>query len=187
MTRSAKESCMSTVHRAMAVASLALLQACAPSAQAPAAAEAAAPMDHPEAPQAPASASIQAPGDPRQACNLLTAAELSSIFATPMVATPHEGDGVSNCNYTPASGSGKSLDFTVMRDEGEATLRMDRGMKGHDATADARFAGIGDDAVAVPPAVQVRVGRDLLVFTLFGVDDEPGVLRRIVAVVQPRL
>lgn len=180
---------MTSVHRAFAVATLVLLQACSQSAPTPAATSAAtaANGDPASAVSVVAPVSAQAPGDPHQACNLITADELSAIVGSMMVATPQEGDGVSNCKYAPASGRGASVEFTVMRGEGESTLEMDRDMKGHDAEADKRFAGIGDDAVAVPPSVQVRVGEDLLVFSLFGVGDEPSALRKIVAVVKPRL
>ena len=134
-----------------------------------------------------APASAQESGDPHQACNLLTANELSAVVGSPMVATPQDGDGVSNCKYAPAGDRGPSVEFTVMPGDGESTLQMDRDMKGHDAEADKRFAGIGDDAVVVPPSVQVRVGKDLLVFSLFGVGDEPSAIRKIVSVVKPRL
>lgn len=71
--------------------------------------------------------------------------------------------------------------------DGESTLRMDREMKGHDAGVDKRSAGVGDDAVFVAPAVQVRQGKDLLVFVLFGFDDEPAAIRKILEVAKPRM
>ena len=74
-----------------------------------------------------------------------------------------------------------------MSGDGESRLRMDRDMKGHDAGADERFAGVGDDAVFVAPAVQVRQGKDLLVFVLFGLDDEPAAIRKMLEIGKPRL
>jgi hypothetical protein len=169
-----------------AIGVMAMLQACSqPATTAPAAAAATTAAD----PVQPASAPVAAPvsGDPHQACNLVTAAEMSTIVGGAMVATPQDADGVSNCKYAPRSGRGSSVDFTVMPGDGESTLQMDRDMKNHDRAADARFAGIGDDAVVVPPAVQVRQGKDLLVFTLYGIDDEPATLKKIVDIAKTRL
>lgn len=180
---------MTFTHRTFAAASLLLLQACSQSTPMPAATTAvsAANADPASAVPVVAPASAQESGDPHQACNLLTANELSAVVGSPMVATPQDGDGVSNCKYAPAGDRGPSVEFTVMPGDGESTLQMDRDMKGHDAEADKRFAGIGDDAVVVPPSVQVRVGKDLLVFSLLGVGDEPSAIRKIVSVVKPRL
>ncbi len=188
---------MKLEHLALALALL-LLQACSgPAPTAPAksdsnaaasppaaAAAAAAAAPAPVAPAAPVST------NPHEACNLVTAAEMSAIVGSPMTATPHDDpslDTVSNCAYAPASGRGSSVDFTVMWGDGESTLRMAREMKHHDAEADKRFAGVGDDAVVVPPAVQVRQGKDALVFTLFGFDDEPATLKKILKVAKPRM
>ena len=167
---------------------LPMLQACSnPGPTTPTAVAPTAPATATEAPAAPAA---PVSTDPRQACNLVTAAEMSVIVGSPMTATPHDDSNfssVTNCAYTPANGRGSSVDFTVMRGDGETTLKMDREMKNHDAGADKRFAGVGDDAVVVPPAVQIRQGKDLLVLMLVGFDDEPATARKIVDVAKSKL
>jgi hypothetical protein len=171
---------------------LPMLQACSNStAPAPAASAAAtATATAPDAPAPAPAAATPVSSDPHQACNLVTAAEMSTIVGSPMTATPHDDSSlpsVSNCAYAPASGRGSSVDFTVMYGDGESTLKMDREMKNHDTEADKRFAGVGDDAVVVSPAVQIRQGKDLLVLVLFGFDDEPATARKIVDTAKARM
>ena len=165
---------------------LPMLQACSNSAPpTPAATTAPAAATAPDAPTPAATAAVSA--DPHQACNLVTAAEMSSIVGSAMLATPADEDGISNCKYEPASGRGSSVDFTVIWGDGESTLKMDREMKDHDAEADKRFVGVGDDAVVVAPTVQVRQGKDLVVLTLFGFDDEPATARKILDIAKARM
>ncbi len=165
---------------------LPILQACSNSSP-PATAASAPPAaaTAPDAPTPPAAVAVST--DPKQACNLVTAAEMSSIAGSAMVATPADEDGISNCKYEPAGGRGSSVDFTVIWGDGESTLKMDREMKDHDAEADKRFAGVGDDAVVVAPTVQVRQGKDLVVLTLFGFDDEPATARKILEIAKARM
>ena len=169
--------------------SVPLLQACSQSAPtAPAAAETN--VSAAATPAAAPAAAAPVSSDPHQACNLVTAAEMSSIVGSPMTATPHDDSSlpsVSNCAYSPASGPGSSVDLTVMYGDGESTLKMDREMKNHDLEADKKFAGVGDDAVVVPPAVQIRQGKDLLVLMLVGFDDEPATAKKIVDTAKARM
>jgi hypothetical protein len=121
-----------------------------------------------------------APGDPHSACNLITAAEMSTFVGTAMVAVANDAtEGVSNCRYGPAGGRGPSAEFTVSRGDGAATLRAEKAMPGHDANADSAYQGIGDDAAVLGPAVTIRHGEDLLIFTLVGVEDVPAAVRKM--------
>ncbi|WP_159015626.1 DUF3558 family protein [Cognatiluteimonas profundi] len=129
-----------------------------------------------------------APGDPHSACNLLTAADMSTFLGTAMVAVANDvTQDVSSCRYNPAGGRGPSAEFTVSRGDGAATLRAEKAMAGHDASADSAYQGIGDDAVVLGPAVTIRHGEDLLVFTLVGVGDGPGTVRKLFDTAKARM
>jgi hypothetical protein len=161
-----------------------------PACSGPAPAASTATATAPDAPAPAPAAAAPVSTDPHQACNLVTAAEMSAIVGSPMTATPHDDSNfstVTNCAYAPASGRGSSVDFTVMWGDGESTLKMDREMKNHDTEADKRFAGVGDDAVVVSPAVQIRQGKDLLVLMLVGFDNEPATAKKIVDTAKARM
>lgn len=129
-----------------------------------------------------------APGDPHSACNLLTAADMSTFLGTAMVAVANDAtQDVSNCRYNPTGGRGPSVEFTVSRGDGAATLRAEKAMTGHDASADSAYQGIGDDAAVLGPAVTIRHGEDLLIFTLVGVEDAPAAVRKMFDTAKARM
>lgn len=122
------------------------------------------------------------PGGADKACNRLTARELSAILGTAMTATPNDGtEGITQCAYGPAGGTGPSVEFMVIAGDGASTLRMVREKLHYDPAPARAFAGIGDDVDVQPPTVLIRDGEDLVSLMLVGVDDEPAVARKILA------
>ena len=167
---------------------LPILQACSgpapatPAATGPSPAAATAP-DSP----APAATTVIST-DPRQACNLVTATEMSAILDSAVVATPHDPtEGVTECTYSPAGDRGPTVEMTTYKSDGGSPLDAVREMSHHDAAADLPYKGIGDDSVYEGPAVVILQGDDIISLTINGVADAPAAARKIVAVAKARM
>ncbi len=171
---------------------LPILQGCAPS-SAPAA-DSAAPVPvtgtgeataatQPSAPAvATPAADVTVPGGASRACNRVTASEMSAIIGMPMGATPNDGtEGLTSCSYAPLAGKGPSIEYTISAGDGASTLRMGREMKNYDPAPGKAFAGIGDDADVIGPALVINDHGDMVSLYLGGVglDDEPVMAKKI--------
>ena len=159
---------------------LPLLQACSPAPAPPAAARPPAPASTPT-PVAPV-ASVVVPGGPQRACNRLTDAELSVIVGTPMQATPHdETEGITSCFYAPVAGDGPSVQYTISAGDGPSTLRMGREMKNYDPGPGKAYAGIGEDADIIGPAIVINDHGDMVSLYLggIGLEAQPALAKKI--------
>jgi len=151
-------------------------------------ADASAPTASQEAPPAPPVADVPVPGGPRKACNLVTASEMSSILGSAVAATPHdETEGVTTCSYSPVAATGPSVEFTISFGDGGSTLRAVAGMSNYDPNPGKAFAGIGDRADVLGPAIVIQTGDDLVSLTLVGVADQPAAAKRIFETAKSRL
>jgi hypothetical protein len=126
----------------------------------------------------PAPAPATAPA--LSACELVTAAEMSTIMGTELNATPSPPRGTrTECTYMPKEGAASYAILTIEPGEGEAAMQG-LGVAGNIDPALARsLEGIGDQAVMNGEMLNVRSGADLLQITLSGVDDVPGRARRV--------
>lgn len=122
------------------------------------------------------------------ACAMVTDAEMSKILGTAVAAEPHEGTAdQTECIYKPASGISPYVDFTLVRGDGEAAMTAAGMMGQHEPGITSPYDGIGDQAVAVGPALMIRTGEDLVKLVFSGVSDAPTVAKRIFDTAKPRM
>lgn len=118
------------------------------------------------------------------ACQLVTASEMSAIVGAPVAATP-DGDG--KCTYQPAAGSSPYVELTVARGDGEVAMQAVGAMNRHEPGIADPYAGLGDQAAAVGPALMIRTGKDLVTIVFSGVDDTPARAKRIFDTAKARM
>jgi hypothetical protein len=124
---------------------------------------------------------------PPSACTLVTTAEMSGIVGTAMSADGENGTGTTVCRYRATASSTPAVEIKIDWGNGAAGM-MGAGLVGlrEPGVADP-LAGLGDQAAVVGPTVWVRLGDDLVILTLSGIDDDTATARRIVDVVRPRM
>lgn len=119
-------------------------------------------------------------------CALVTAAEMSEILGVRVNAAERGGSNT-ECSYSPVSGVSPTVKLTV--DWGDGKIGMaSAGMMGKlEPGLSSPYAGIGDQAVAVGPALMIRTGDDLVTLVLSGVSGAPAKARRIFDTAKPRM
>jgi hypothetical protein len=117
---------------------------------------------------------------------MVTAAEMSSIVGTAVTAGSEDGS-ISTCRYRPAERSTPSVEITVDRGGGRAAMTAAGILSRREPGIADPLAGLGDEASAIGPAFWVRVGDDLVNLTLWGVDEDVAVAKRIVSTMRPRM
>lgn len=128
------------------------------------------------------------PRQPMTACAMVTEAEMSKILGTLVAAEPHEGTAdQTECIYKPPSGISPYVDFTLVRGDGEAAMMAMGMMAKHEPGITNPYDGIGDQAMAVGPALMIRTGEDLVKLVFSGVNDAPTVAKRIFDTAKPRM
>ena len=139
------------------------------------------------APQAATPQAAAAPPAARTACDMLTAAEMSSFLGT-TVAIEHEGRvGATKCRYQPAGKTTPFVEVEVVWGDGAPAMMGARMASRIEPGLADRMAGLGDEASLMGPAVWVRTGEDLVMLTFTGVDDHIAVAKRIIATMRPRM
>ena len=118
--------------------------------------------------------------DPRKACELVTAAEMSTILGSTVAAEPNESSfGKTECDYKPAQGISPYVEFSVEWGEGETAMRAAGMMDKHEPGIASPYDGIGDQAVAVGPSLLIRSGNDAIWIVFSGVEDAPAKAKKI--------
>jgi hypothetical protein len=123
---------------------------------------------------------------PPAPCALVTAAEMSAILGTPIVAEPRAG-GSTECNYAPASGVSPTVKLTVDWGDGKIAMASAGMMARQEPGLTSPYHGLGDQAVAVGPALMIRTGEDLVTIVFSGVTDGPAKARRIFETAKGRM
>lgn len=119
-------------------------------------------------------------------CALVTDVEMSEILGTRMIAT-ERGGGNTECSYAPASGISPTVKLTVDWGDGKVAMASAGMMAKLEPGLSSPYAGIGDQAVAVGPALMIRTGDDLVTLVLSGVSGAPAKARRIFDTAKPRM
>jgi hypothetical protein len=119
-------------------------------------------------------------------CALVTEAEMSEIIGTRMVAA-ERGGANTECSYTPASGVSPTVKLTVDWGDGKIGMASAGMMAKLEPGLSSPYAGIGDQAVAVGPALMIQTGDDLITLVLSGVSGAPAKARRIFDTAKPRM
>lgn len=118
---------------------------------------------------------------------MLPDAEMSRILGVTVAGARDDSASATQCTYQPKGGSTPYVELKITWGDGEVAMasvgflgRLEPGLA-------AAYAGVGDEAMVVGPAVMVRTGEDLVTLTFSGVDDVPGTARRIIDSVRPRM
>jgi hypothetical protein len=119
-------------------------------------------------------------------CGLVTAAEMSAILGTAVVAEARQGGGT-ECDYRPASGIGPTVKLTVDAGDGKMAMASAGMMGRHEPGLTSPYDGIGDQAVAVGPALMIRTGDDLMTIVFSGVVEAPAKAKRIFETAKARM
>jgi hypothetical protein len=122
------------------------------------------------------------------ACELVSAAEMSTIVTVEMKATPEE-ENSTKCTYQPTSGSSMPIvQLAVDIGGGEAAMvamKMMRRMENGELNDPLR--GVGDQAFVVGPEAMIRRGEDLVRIMVFGAEDSVAATKRIFETASSRL
>lgn len=115
-----------------------------------------------------------------KACELIPAAEMSAILGGAVSAESNErSTGKTLCTYTAQQGISPYLEFSIEWGMGAAAM-TGIGMLGqHEPGIASPYEGIGDQAVAVGPALMIRTGDDLVTLVFSGVNEVPAKAKKI--------
>lgn len=117
---------------------------------------------------------------------MMTAAEMSAILGASVVAEADE-DSSSKCRYHPAGRSMPSIEIQVDRGGGRMAMTSTRMLGQLEPGMAERLGRLGDEAATIGPALWVRTGEDLVMLTMFGVDDHVAIAARVLELLRPRL
>lgn len=124
----------------------------------------------------PSRASSQTPA----ACSLVTDAEMSTILGVAMATDSNDrSSGKTECNYSPRSGVTPAVKLSVDWGDGEVAMNAAGFMGKHEPGLTNPYEGLGDQAVAVGPALMIRTGDDLVTIVFTGVSEAPAKAKRI--------
>lgn len=138
-------------------------------------------------PAGDAAPAVQSVAEPRKACELVTAEEMSAILGSAVKATPDEGSsGKTQCTYNAVAGVSPYVELSVEWGEGAAAMHAAGAMNQHEPGIADPYQGIGDQAVSVGPTLMIRTGDDLVGIVFSGVVDAPAAARKIFATAKAR-
>jgi outer membrane protein OmpA-like peptidoglycan-associated protein len=135
----------------------------------------------------PKTAAAAQPNPRPPACVMVTAAEMSSLVGTTLVAEGDRGSGTTTCRYKPADRSLPYVELEVDWGNGAVALTSVGMLSRLEPGIADRLAGLGDQASVIGPRLMIRTGEDLVSLTLMGVEDTVAAAKRIVALMRPRM
>jgi hypothetical protein len=116
------------------------------------------------------------PSNDRPACEIVTQETMSAILGKAVAA---QSDGRSKCVYKPTDASFPYAEFSLDRGDGAAGM-AGAGFAGKSQPGLTNpYDGIGDQAVAVGPALFIRTGDDLMTIVLSGVNDRRAAAKKV--------
>jgi hypothetical protein len=121
-----------------------------------------------------------------EACALVTAAEMSTILGAPVVAAARQGSST-ECNYKPASGMSPTVKLSVDWGDGKIAMASAGAMNRREPGLTSPYDGLGDQAIAVGPALMIRTGEDLVTIVFTGVTGAPAKARSIFDTAKARM
>jgi hypothetical protein len=127
------------------------------------------------------------PSKQASACEMVSQSEMSAILGEAVAAndTTHS-TGETACTYSAPSGL-PTVQLAVDWGDGEAAMGAYAMLDRHEPGIASPYDGIGDQAVAMGPALMIRTGDDLMKLIFSGVDDAPAKARKIFQTAKPRL
>jgi hypothetical protein len=135
----------------------------------------------------PPSAKAAEPSKQASACEMVTQSEMSAILGETVAAkdTTHSA-GETACTYSAPSGL-PTVQLAVDWGEGEAAMGAYAMLNRNEPGIGSPYDGVGDQAVALGPALMIRTGDDLMKLIFSGVDDAPAKAKKIFQTAKPRL
>jgi hypothetical protein len=128
---------------------------------------------------------------PRQyplACTLVTDAEMSAILGAAVAADSKDRSNArTECHYNPASGISPAVKLSVDWGDGRVAMKASGAVRRYEPGISNPYAGIGDEAAAVGPALMIRTGEDLVTIVFTGVSGAPAKARRIFETAKARM
>jgi outer membrane protein OmpA-like peptidoglycan-associated protein len=118
---------------------------------------------------------------------MVTAAEMSDILGATVATDGENGGGSTSCRYKPAERSTPNVELTVDWGGGHAAMTGVAILGKREPGISDPLAGLGDEASSIGPALWVRVGDDLVNLTIWGVDEDVVVAKRIIELMRPRM
>lgn len=136
-----------------------------------------------------ADSAVAATPERKQACDIVTAKEMSTILGADVMATPNEGSAnKTDCIYKPTADTGPSVELTVDWGGGEAARAAMAGSGETDADRAGPYVGIGDETFNIGPTLMIRNGDDMITLAFGGgVEQTPELVKKIFDTAKPRL
>jgi hypothetical protein len=122
------------------------------------------------------------------ACQLVSAAEMTAILGSPVIAKANDQASPSTrCAYRPASEIAPSVELTINWGDGAAAMRGAGLAEKHEKGVGTSYDGLGDQAVAAGPLLMIRTGEDLMTILFSGVSDTPAKAKKIFDTAKARM
>ena len=139
------------------------------------------PAPHSAGEQSPQASSAAAPEAAKKviACKLITPDEMTALAGKPIAANADEGYGRTGCVWEPPGGGLPRVELKIEWGAGEAAMTANGMLSRHEPGISSAYDGLGDEAVAMGPAVMIKRDEDLVTIIVSGVDEADAAVRKI--------
>jgi hypothetical protein len=136
-------------------------------------------------PPAAQTAVAQAARPAATVCDVVTAAEMSKLLGSPVIAKPQRLS--SDCIYASVADVGPNAELKIERGDGEAAMQGATFANQFESGLANPLTGLGDQAISAGPMIMIRRGDDLISIMVSGVEDSLAAVRRIYAAVDAKM
>lgn len=122
-----------------------------------------------------------------KACEMVTEAEMSSILGVAVTAKDlTHSSGATDCKWSTSSGF-PAVELEVDWGDGDVAMRASAMMNKREPGITSPYDGLGDQAIAVGPALMIQTGEDLMKMIFTGVTDAPAKAKEIFTAAKARM
>jgi hypothetical protein len=123
------------------------------------------------------------------ACELVSAADMSTVLGTPVGAVADDRGGQTKCTYETAGGEigAPYAEVQLNWGSGVAGMKGAGAMESELGPAMDELAGLGDQATSVGPMILIRRGEDMITLVISGVPDGTTAAKSIYGLLDARL
>jgi hypothetical protein len=122
-----------------------------------------------------------------KACQMVTEAEMSSILGVAVTAKDlTHSSGATDCKWSTPSGF-PAVELEVDWGDGEVAMGAASIMNRREPGITSPYDGLGDQAIAVGPALMIQTGEDLIKMIFTGVTDAPAKAKKIFTAAKARM
>jgi hypothetical protein len=122
-----------------------------------------------------------------EACKLVTPDEMAALAGKAIQANADEGVGRTGCVWEPVGGGLPRVELKIEWGAGEAAMTANGMLSRHEPGISSPYDGLGDEAVAMGPAVMIKRDDDLVTIIVSGVDEADAAVRKIYDTATARL